>query len=384
MGSKSKTGSQGVKMKIFLLANANSVHTQRWAMGLAEKGIDIFLFSLSQLEDENLYKNVTNIELYEYGFSNNSTKHDGFGLSKLKYLGVLKSLKEKIKSFNPDIVHAHYISGYGTLGMLSGFHPLVLSVWGSDIYDFPHKSFIHKALITHNLKKADKILSTSYVMAKEIQKYSDKEIEVTPFGIDLELFKPMSVSSLFEKDSMVIGTIKALDDKYGIEYLIRAFSILTKKYPELSLKLLLVGEGKDENKLKELTLELGIEDMTTFTGKIAFEEVPIYHNMLDVFVSVSTLDSESFGVAIIEAGACEKPVVVSRVGGLPEVVEEDITGLVVPPRDVNETVNAIEKLLLDLALREKMGKKARERVASLYNWNENLNQMITIYTKVRA
>jgi len=82
-----------------------------------------------------------------------------------------------------------------------------------------------------------------------------------------------------------------------------------------------------------------------FTGKVPYNEVPKYQNMLTISVSVS--DSESFGVAILEASACEKPVVVSNVGGLTEVVEDGVTGIIVPPRNPEKTAEAIEKLLLD-------------------------------------
>lgn len=96
-------------------------------------------------------------------------------------------------------------------------------------------------MLKYNLKKADKILSTSNVMAKETKLYTNKDIEVTPFGIDIEQFKPMVFESLFDKDDIVIGTVKSLEEVYGIEYLIRAFKIISDKYENLPLKLLIVG-----------------------------------------------------------------------------------------------------------------------------------------------
>jgi glycosyltransferase involved in cell wall biosynthesis len=84
-------------------------------------------------------------------------------------------------------------------------------------------------------------------------------------------------------------------------------------------------------------------------------------------------------VAIIEASACEKPVVVSNEGGLPEVVKDGETGFVVPPKDPRATAMAIEKLMLDKELCIKMGKKGRKRVMKLYNWDDNVDLMISIY-----
>ena len=95
-----------------------------------------------------------------------------------------------LKTFKPQLLHANYATSYGLLGAMTGFHPFVLSVWGSDVFTFPKKSFAHKMLFKYNLNKADKILSTSRFMSQEISKYTSKKIEITPFGVDLEKFYP--------------------------------------------------------------------------------------------------------------------------------------------------------------------------------------------------
>jgi glycosyltransferase involved in cell wall biosynthesis len=366
-------------MKLLLLSNPNSPHTIKWATSLAKHGLDIVIFSMGNftVNDYKDFKNIKVVTLNQHIDSGNEGS-----LTKIKYLKALPMLKNIIENFKPDIIHAHYASSYGLLGAISDFHPFILSVWGSDVFSFPKKSFIHKAILKYVLKKADKLLSTSHVMVKETNIYTDKSIEVTPFGIDMKQFKPMDINDLFAEDDFVIGTVKTLEEKYGIEYLIKAFKILSDKYQNMPLKLLIVGNGSLENKLKLLVKELNLEEKTIFTGNIPFVDIPKYHNMLSVSVSVSVCDSESFGVAIIEASACKKPVVVSNVGGLPEVVEDGITGIVVPRRDIGATAAAIERLVLDKELRLKMGNAGRERVKRLYNWNDNVEQMIGIYKKI--
>jgi len=98
---------------------------------------------------------------------------------------------------------------------------------------------------------------------------------------------------------------------------------------------------------------------TVFTGKVNYGEVPKYHNMLTISVFPSIFESESFGVSILEASACEKPVVVSNVGGLPEVVDDQKTGFIVPPKDPEKLAEAIEKLILNESLRLQIGKAGR-------------------------
>lgn len=284
-----------------------------------------------------------------------------------------------INEYQPDIIHSHYASSYGLLGAWTGFHPYVISVWGSDVFNFPHQSFVHNALFRYILGKADNILSTSIVMAEETKKYTHQEVKVTPFGIDIKEFCPRQVESPFAPDDIVIGTVKSLEKKYGVEYLIKAFKILKEKYSELPLKLLIVGGGSQTEYLKNLTKELNLSDDTIFTGHINYSDVPRFQNILDISVSLSTEQSESFSVATLEACACEKPVVVSNVGGLPEIVEDNVTGLIVKKENPDEAAKAIEKLILDKELRMVMGKKGRERVNKYYNLNDNSVQMLKIY-----
>ena len=365
-------------MKVLLLSDRNSSHTIKWARSLTERGINVRIFGFSRL-NESFYSSINNIPVIT--LNQNIRRKEG-AFSKLKYLKALPLVKNEITKYKPDIVHAHYASSYGIIGSLCSFQPFILSVWGNDVFSFPKHSIFHKYILKYNLRKAFKILSTSHIMAKETQLYTDKEIEVTPFGIDLEQFKPAQENGLFDKNDIVIGTIKALEEKYGVEYLIRAFKILSDKYSQLPLKLLVVGGGTLEKKLKGLTRSLGIDKLTLFTGKVTYKDVVRYHNMLSVYVSVSISDSESFGVAIIEASACAKPVVVSNVGGLTEIVEDGITGYIVPSKSPEKTAEAIEMLILDKSLMNKLGEAGRSRVKKYYNWNDNVNQMVGIYKDV--
>lgn len=368
-------------MRIFLLADLNSVHTIKWATSLAENGLEICLFGLSNV-NHRFYEPHKNIQVCTIGIDSSITGNVKATSAKFRYFKAIPQVKGVIRQFKPNIVHAHYASSYGLIGALSGFHPFILSVWGADIFEFPLKSFLHKYLIQYNLKQADQILSTSHFMAGEISKYINKPIVVTPFGIDLSSFKPQPVASLFNQDDLVVGTIKALEEQYGVEYLIKAFRLLRDKHPGLPLKLLIVGGGSLEKSLKTLVKKLNLENETVFTGRVSYETVPSYHNMLSIYVALSVIDSESFGVAVIEASACEKPVVVANIGGLPEVVEDGVTGFITPPRNPEKAAETIEKLILDKDLCLSMGRVGRKRVTNLYNWDDNVKQMIRVYQNV--
>ena len=348
--------------RILFLASAAATHTSRWVNAIVAHGYRVHLLSLDPVQVQL----DPRVHCHQPPFP-----------AKRGYIANWPWTRRLIAELKPALIHAHYATGYGTLAALAGFHPTILSVWGSDVFDFPHQSALHRRLLEFNLSRADKILSTSHVMAAETAKYTHEPIEVTPFGIDLEQFRSQPVDSLFEPDDMVIGTVKTLEEKYGIEYLIKAFSLLKHRHPDQSLKLLIVGGGSQELYLKRMTRDLGLAADTVFAGRVPHMETPRYQNMVTISVTLS--DSESFGVAVLEASACAKPVVVSNVGGLPEVVADGVTGFVVEPRDPEQAANAIERLLADQELREKMGKAGRERVRRLYSWDQSVRQMVQIY-----
>jgi len=364
---------------ILLLSDINSAHTRKWALSLAAKGYRIGVFSLNKNKSD-WFKGNKNIEFLSegVGFDVAGKKEAG----KAAYIKTLSSLKKTIKAFKPDILHAHYATSYGLLGALSGFHPYVISVWGSDVYDFPKKSILHKRILKRNLKKADYIMSTSHCMAEETMKYTSKRIEITPFGIDLNEFRPQKVQSIFNEGDIVIGTVKTLEPKYGINYLIEAFDIMQKRHSALPLKLLIVGGGGQLDEMKKLCEQKGINSKVKFTGRVQHDEVPAYHNMIDVFVALSVLDSESFGVAVIEAMACGKPVVVSDVSGFSEVVEHEVSGVIVSRRNAEAAANAIGKIITDKELAHEYGVQARKRVEKLYDWDKNLEQITAIYNRI--
>jgi glycosyltransferase involved in cell wall biosynthesis len=123
-------------------------------------------------------------------------------------------------------------------------------------------------------------------------------------------------------------------------------------------------------------LRLNVE----FAGEVPHERVPDILARLDVFVMPSTY--EGFGVAALEAQATEVPVVASGVYGIPDVVEDGVTGILVPPRDVHAIAGALISLVRDEERRRSMGRAGRRFVAERYSWEENAAQMETLYRDV--
>lgn len=358
-------------MKVLLLADINSPHVRRWALGLSSKETEIAIFGFSAPKT-NWYKEAGIHYFNPIKFE--VSREDSF--RKIKYLALLKNLKDTIKIFKPDILHAHYATSYGLLGNLSNFHPFLVSLWGSDIYLFPKKSFIHKNILKYNLKNADLILSTSMDMAKEASKYSSKEIEITPFGVDTDFFKPKSNKVQYEK--LTIGIVKSLEYIYGIDILIQVFAILKKRYSYLQLQI--TGDGSQRSKLEELCIKMGLDQSVKFTGRKKAKDLVQSYQNIDIAVFPSRV--ESFGVAIAEASACGVPVVASNVGGIPEVVEDNVTGKLCRSESINDFVDSLDELIKDPELRQKMGEKGRLKIIEEYNQELCVRKMLQLYKSV--
>ncbi len=362
-------------MRILLLGDGGSAHIQKWVISLTQKGLEIGLFSLHHFDD-TVYKGFSNITI----LNNPIYKNARSVFSKLGYLTKTSLLKKQIAKYKPDILHAHYATSYGLLGTKTNFKPFAISVWGSDVYDFPKNSTLHKNLVKRILSKADIICSTSYCMKDETLKYTNTTIEIVSFGVDTEIFKPAK-ENISGKKEITIGIIKSLEKKYGIDFLIKAFNEVVKK-SDKHLKLLIVGDGSKKAEYIKLCCGLQIADKVTFTGTVPHNDVIKYHRQIDIFVSLSTLDSESFGVSLVEAMACGKPVIVSDVAGFKEVIGNADNGIIVQKNSYKEAADAIYFYLENPSEALRKGVSARSHILQHYDWNKNVEQMIGVYKKL--
>jgi glycosyltransferase involved in cell wall biosynthesis len=366
-----------MNQKILLLADSASPHTQKWALSLARKGYVIGIFSLNKSRYK-WYEAEENIKiLYEpEEFINPASAK-----TKLRYLSLVPKLYTILGYFQPDVVHAHYATSYGLLGSLSGFHPFVLSVWGSDAFEFPDRSIFHKWLLKFNFRRADTILATSVALKQRIGKYTRKRVGIVPFGVDTSVFRPVTLPEK-QSGAIYIGMVKALEEKYGLAVILEAMQALKKKYPQMSLKLLLVGEGEGFEYYREKVKSMGLDDTVILTGKIPHEKIHYYHNLIDIFLNVSIVN-ESFGVSVLEAMACGKPVIVSDAPGLMEIVTSE-SAIIVPKGNSTELLSAIEKLVNDAELRKQMGEEGRKHVQLNYEFRQSLEIMDNSYKALQV
>lgn len=355
-------------MKILFLGAAVSNHTLRWINSLSQRGNNVLLVCRGdqKAKDENI-KILPSVKVHYLRF--------GGGLG--YYLNTFE-LRKVFKSFKPDIVNAHYATGYGALARHAHTRPLVISFWGSDIFDFPFRSKINKKILFKNLQYTDSIAATSYAMAekiKEVYPSLQKEVVVTPFGINTQLFKPMQREP---NQRPIIGIVKYLKPIYDIPLLIKAFSIV-KQQSDFNPLLHIYGGGPLQQDLEKLCEELRIKDDVSFFGTIPNTEIAKAINTMDVFVNCSV--TESFGVALLEAMACEVPVIATDTAGYREVIDDGVTGVILQDREPETMAKELITLLSNQELKNEYGKNGRKRVIELYDWEKDVDIMENLYKK---
>ncbi len=174
-------------------------------------------------------------------------------------------------------------------------------------------------------------------------------------------------------DELIVGTVARLDPDKGLHYLLEAAAHVAEAINDA--RFILVGDGELKQYLENYALKLGIADKVIFTGSRT--DIAEFLSIMDVFVNSSI--REGIPVSLLEAMAAEKPVVATKVGGIPEVINDESVGILVPSENVMELTGAIIALLNNKALRVRMGLKARERIQSHFSANMQARQIMGIY-----
>ncbi len=224
------------KIKLCFLAGADSIHSKKWIEYFANKGYEIHWISLVP----NRFEKIKNVKFYLL---------KEFQRKPLDILLNVFPVRKLIKEIKPDIIHAHYAGVNGVLAALSGFHPFVLTAWGSDIL-IAAESKIVKPLIKFALNKSDLITCDAEHMREAMIKLgASSKIEIIYFGIDTQKFSPGNKDENICKklrifDSPLIISLRNFEPIYDVESLIRAIPLILKEFPET--KFVIAGKGSEE------------------------------------------------------------------------------------------------------------------------------------------
>ena len=360
-------------LKICFLASAKSIHSYRWIKYFSEKRYVVDWISLKPCD----FKKLENAGFY-------LTKSFPF-----KFLNILFNiipLRKILRKTKPNILHAHYAGVEGVLGALSGFHPFILTAWGSDVLIVPKSSKFAGFLIKFALKRADLVTCDAEHMKKALMSLgvSSSKIRIIYFGVDTKRFQPGPKNEKLVKEfnlenSPVVISLRNLEPVYDVETLIRAVPLVLKDFP--AAKFIVAGKGEEEKELKELTVSLGIEKSVKFVGFILNEELPDYLRIADIYVSTSLSDA-GIASSTAEAMACGLPVVITNTGENEKWVKEGRGGYLIPTKNPTVLAETIKKLLKNYELRKEFGDFNEKVIKERNDYQGEMAKMEKIYEEI--
>ncbi|HEV8549850.1 MAG TPA: glycosyltransferase family 4 protein [Polyangiaceae bacterium] len=234
----------------------------------------------------------------------------------------------------------------------------------------------YDAVRRHALTQADRVLAVSRYTAGLAEGLGvlPERVTVTHNGTDPSRFRAVDTSALRAQLRLgsrpVLVTLARLVARKGIDSVLRALPAVRRRVPDVAY--VVVGEGPDDQRLRELARANHVADIVHFAGGVTDEARPLWYSLGDVFVMPARSeppDVEGFGIVYLEAGACERPVVALRAGGVPDAVADGISGYLVTPGELDELADRLATLLLDPAHAAQLGKNARERVLGELTWD---------------
>jgi len=352
-------------------------------IALADKGHQIYFITYSEparitnVLNPNIFYhevNISNYPLFEY------PPYE---------LALTSTIVDVVKHQKLDLLHVHYAIPHASAALLAkdilkthGIDiPVITTLHGTDI-TLVGKDPSYEPVVTHSINRSDVVTSVSEDLKKDTYKHFEitREIEVIPNFIDLHKFKKQHKdhfrSAICPNGEKLLVHTSNFRKVKRVDQVVRIFSEVLKKIPA---KLLLIGDGPERPAIESLCRELGTCPDVRFLGKIADVEEVL--SVSDVFLMPS--EKESFGLAGLEAMACQVPVVSSDVGGIPELNKDGFSGFICPVGDIDQMVERTLEILKDEETLKRFKYQALER-AKKFDIKEILPLYEELYKKTLA
>lgn len=365
-------------MKISYIADPESIHTQRWLDYFVKAGHEVSLLNIRGMSKAKI-PGVKEYSLKPICEDLTTKLHWRFFQFRRE-----RKLKKIINRIKPDILHAHYASTNGRWAARSGFHPLVLTLWGSDIYKDAFYSASNRKMVTDILERADLITADSEDLRKTAVSLgaAPSKIQLVLFGVDTDRFCVLSNKDHVKKElgltnCPVVLSTRSFKPFYNIDIIIKTIPMVVKEIPDVKF-VFKKFEGEEDKKLMLLVKELGVEEYAIFVGRVNdHKQMVNFYNAADVFVSIPSWDGSS--ASLLEAMACGAVPVVSDFPSNLEWITDKVNGCVVPMRDEKKTAEAIIYLLKDPPVRKKYAELNRKTVEERADYYKHMKRMQELY-----
>jgi glycosyltransferase involved in cell wall biosynthesis len=365
-------------LRLAFLGDPNSIHTRRWLTFFADRGHEVHLLegfgtAIAPGLDERI-----RIDRYR--------AHARLNLPILSSLRSRHQLRRLLHRVRPHILHAHFVRRHGWQAALAGFHPYVVSPWGSDLLKVRRHSWRTRWWNRRALRGADLVtVSSEHMRAAAIGAGAEPmRIELVQHGVDTRLFAPgppdrALVARLDVADRVVIFSPRALRPLYRHETIIDAFA----KLPNEPV-LLMSGAGASAAyvaSLRERMRDRGVADRVRLVDAIPHDEMPAYLRIASMVVSMP--ESDSFPVTLLEAMSCGVPVIATDLPPAHAVLEPIDPASLVPVGEVGGLATAMRRTLaLSDIERRQLGEALRRHVVRAADYEANMSRMEALYRRL--
>ena len=345
-------------------------------LGLAEKGHQVHFITYTQPARMNTLNE--NVFYHEVGIGKYPLfEHPPY------VLALSSTLVNVVKFEKLDLLHVHYAIPHAAAAYLAkqiliseGIDiPFVTTLHGTDI-TLVGKDKSYKPVVEFSMNQSDAVTTVSESLKRETFEFFNikKSIDVVPNFIDLQKFKKEKKdhfrNAICTNNEKLLIHISNFRKVKRVDDVVRIFEKIRQKMPA---KLLMIGDGPERRNVEALCRELGTCEDIRFLGKIS--EVTEVLSVCDLFLMPS--EKESFGLAALEAFACQVPVICSDVGGLPELVEHNVSGMISPVGDVDSMAKDALMILSDQKLHDKFRKEALSRAKAF-----DIERVLPMYEQI--
>jgi glycosyltransferase involved in cell wall biosynthesis len=354
-------------MKVEILGSAASIHTIKWANFLSSEGLMVRIISFdpgdARLNSQIRVMVVPRIKTLFFNplkFSRFISEHSGY---------------------SSDILHIHSFGSYGLLSLFLKHNTRIGTPWGSDVLLLKN-NFLKKWIVRRVIASCTKITCDSFEMKSKLIQYGARKdlVHIINFGVDTKTFRRIKTSENQPKRSFTIISTRSFEPIYDIETLIRATHQLIRA--NFNVKLLLIGSGSTENKLRQLSTELSILGDVQFVGKVNNADLPNYLNLADIYVSTALSDA-GIAASTAEAMSCECICVVTDVRENAEWITDGVNGFLFQPTSVESLRDKLISILQSNMDLRQIGIRAREKILLDNDYAKEMDKVVNLYWDVQ-
>lgn len=368
-------------MRLCYISDPNSPHTRRWVGWFARHGHEVCL--LADIPPKQAWGDYPIIDLSEI-----------FHGRVIRFPVWSAWLRRYIRQWKPDILHAHRVNSAGWLVAASGFHPRVVTPWGSDVFVQPKHSRLARWLAKQTLSHADLVTTNSQAMSEQVIQLGARPetVQRVQFGVEVEIFHPgdtelrysLRTKLALPRDRPLVLSARGIRPIYNIDVILQSMRGVRQSFPDATF--LFIDYNTDtayKNQLELAIREQGLEANTRWLPPTSSrEEMADLYRVCDLVISVPSSDATP--VSVLEAMACGVPVICSDLPSIHELIINGDTGYLVPVGDDVQLAKAIISLLEQPELATRMGQQACRVVSEKYNYELEMQKMEDCYKNLHG